>query len=288
MKLKNKLLPVFGGLTATVAVVTPLATSCSEWVRYTDMLHEYKPGVRPYEEIVFHDIMDVDELYWARFSKNTDILRDDVLWSLSKTICYAMSQESGVLKDTFKTINTYNFDLFIDEVIQDDEDTPDTDESAVNFTIIWDFCAEYNTAKRPHIGDKYIDIIDAHMTFKTVDPWKLVVLNADADEHLDGEWAMELQQPTDVKFPGKENIKGLVCIKTDSSYRYSENEERAGDKWDSVSEHVETRDISWAIGQPYSGMEYMSKYMLTLLDEHFTGTHLLPFASHYLTNVELR
>ena len=47
---KTKLLPICGALASTAAIVTPLATSCSSWTRYTDMLSEYKPGVDPYKE----------------------------------------------------------------------------------------------------------------------------------------------------------------------------------------------------------------------------------------------
>lgn len=283
MKLKTKLLPVFGGLTATVAVVTPLATSCSEWVRYTDMLHEYTTGVVPYEETQFSDYKDIDELYWERFSKNNDILRDDMLWTISKVVRYDIQHEI-TLKSIFKKVNKYNFDITINEVIQDDEETRRVDESGVKFTITWDFGAEFNTSKRPHIGDIWIDVIDSHMTFETIDPWILWFQGTTADSHLKNYWEMELTQPV-------EPDDGLVCIRSNTEYRYSELEERTGDKWDEISEHVETRDLWSEAEVTDSAMQYMMNFLIDLLADHvhfMTSETGFAFASPYLRNVSKR
>lgn len=310
MKLKTKLLPICGALASTAAIVTPLATSCSGWVRYTDMLHEYKPGVTPYEETLFDEDTiwyDVDELYWARFVKNTDILRDDMLWSTSKVVCFENSDQGTYFKHFFKEIQKYNFDIHVDEIIKDDEDT-DEDESAINFTIDWEFRAEFNESTKPEVSGIFIDVVDIDMQFKTIEPW--AIWFDYTDEHwvqntnspLYDQWVMTLERKHDSGSTDPLD-NGIVCISSDNKYRYSAAREQAGTKWENGHEHRDARDLAAlmaevtdykiAVDENTSAYAFFYLFFVTPLvthvyDETADETHVnwIPFCSHYLENVD--
>lgn len=87
MKLRTKLIPIFTAA-STAAVIAPITlTSCGEWIRYTDLLHrQYESWVIPHNAATITDARTVERLYIDKAIKNTDIVRDDILWSLSSLL----------------------------------------------------------------------------------------------------------------------------------------------------------------------------------------------------------
>lgn len=302
MKLKTKLLPICGTLAATAAIVTPLATSCKIWNDYRDMLCEYKSDIDPYEETLFDESSDIDELYWAQFAKKHDIVRDDILWTLSNVARTETGTEddSGFYDQIFEKVDKFYFDIKIDDVYEFDEDNPDValDDAAVNFTITWQFKAKYNWGTRPNpYGNIYVDYVDFDVTFKTKDPW-YVWFDSEIDsgiEALDGMWNMRLERAGRI-VEGSVEHNGLVCIRTDASIRYSEDYDKEGNKWEEVSEHKEIRDLdyeseSFEDGLPMSGYSALYHWVFQPLYEDVTdstgsaGVNYIDFCSHYLQNV---
>ncbi len=109
MKLKTKLIPIFTAA-STAAVIAPLTlTSCGEWIRYTDLLNrQYESWVTPHEGMTVHGEKALEQLYTVKAMGNTDIIRDDILWSFS-TILH--NTQTKALIDQQIKYSEFNFDI---------------------------------------------------------------------------------------------------------------------------------------------------------------------------------
>ncbi len=112
MKLKTRLIPLVSAA-SVAAVAIPLATTSCGLTRYTDMLAEYVPGVTPYEKTTIDGTANANEVYRDRAVLNTDIIRDDILYTYSQCL---NTKESRDKINYLANFTTYDLDVGVDWV----------------------------------------------------------------------------------------------------------------------------------------------------------------------------
>lgn len=140
MKLKTKLIPLVSAA-SVAAVAIPLATTSCGLTRYTNMLAEYVPGVTPYKKTTIDGTPNANEVYRDRAVLNTDIIRDDILFTYSQCL---NTKESRDKINYLANFTTYDLDIGIDWV---------KDESGVNYLRLTYYAHVVGEAAHAEVGE---------------------------------------------------------------------------------------------------------------------------------------
>lgn len=159
MKL-SKIIPI--SLASSAAILAPTLSSCGTPISYTNMLHQYVPGVISYPKTTIDGKTWASELYAQRVKRNPDVFRDDVLYSISS----AFNTEAARTEiDKIFTTDMYQFNIFVDDIIANE------DGKNVKFDFHFD-AGIAGTNKQPtfKIDNKEVKDFQFFITFALLDP----------------------------------------------------------------------------------------------------------------------
>lgn len=151
MKLKTKLIPIIASASVAATAAPITLTSCGH--RYTDMLYQYQTGVKPFMKTTFEDCNAASRTYEYRVKQNPDVIRDDVLFSISSIF---NNKTTRAKIDQIVEFTRYDLDF----TFYTEKDKIDETMTYVNLVIWLDIAGKGKNLK---IGEKNVGEFDLSM-----------------------------------------------------------------------------------------------------------------------------